>query len=420
MKSKITLISFVIAGLIALVFGSRIFETVEKGTYQIKQAAVSGEMSAHMTPGMYMQAFGDIQVWPKSETFYFISDANEGGVDNTSIRVRFVDGSETAISGTMRYSLPTSPEQAISLITKHAYMSPEDLEAKLILPIVRKALINTANLMTARESYAEKKTDFFTMARDQVENGMYLTEEYEKEVIDPTDPTGVKKIKVNAKRPRIDPKTGDIVREANHPLSGTGIRIVNFEVKRFDYPDRVQKQIAQQQENLMAIATAKSLAKKAEQDAITIEQEGLANVTRAKYIEEEVKVKAVVVAQRDKEVAETHAHKELEVAKLERLAARETKQKLILLGQGEATRKRLVMSADGALQQKLDTWLKAQEYYATAMRDYKGAWVPNVVMGINENNSQNGASALIDMLTVKTARDLSLDMSINAGIKQVK
>lgn len=411
MKTKLTLFAFLISALIAGIFGGKIVETVGKGTYQIKQAAVSGDMSAHMRPGMYMQNFGDIQVWPKSETFYFTKDQHEGGVGDSSIRVRFVDGSETGISGTMRYSLPTSPEQAISLITNHAYMSPEDLEAKLILPIVRKALINTANLMTARESYAEKKTDYFLWARDQVENGMYLTEDYKKEVVDPTDPTGVKKIKVTAKRAKVD-KDGNFLREANHPLNGTGIRIVNFEVKNFDYPDRVRKQIAQQQQNLMAIATAKSLAKKAEQDAITVEQEGLADVMRAKYVEEQEKIKAVVVAERDKEVAELHAQKELEVAKLQKLSAEQEKQRQILLGQGESTRKKLVMNADGALQQKLDTWLEAQKAYAVAMKEYKGAWVPSVVMGGTKKQSQNGATSLIDMLSVKTAQDLALDMSI--------
>jgi len=332
-----------------------------------------------------------------------------------------VDGSETGISGTMRYSLPTSEVQAIGIISEHAYMSPQDLEARLILPVVRKALINTANLMTARESYAEKKTDFFLWARDQIENGMYLTEDYEKLVVDPTDPTGQKKIKVTAKRAKRDKKTGAYLREANHPLNGTGIRIVNFEVKKFDYPDRVRKQIAQQQQNLMAIATAKSLAKKAEQDAITVEQEGLANVMKAKYIEEEKKIQAVVVAQKDKEVAELHAQKELEVAKLQKLAAKETKQQLILLGQGESERKRLVFSADGALKQKLDTWLEAQKVYATAMKEYKGEWVPRVVMGgdgVKSGNGTNAATQLMEMFSVKTANDLALSMNMKASNKK--
>jgi len=416
MKLKITVFAVFISAIIAGVFGTRIVETVGKGTYQIKQAAVSGEMTAHMQPGMYGQWFGDIQVWPKSETFYFTKDNVEGGSSDTSVQVRFADGSETGISGTMRYALPTSPEQAIGLITHHAYMSPEDLEAKLILPIVRKALINTANLMTARESYAEKKTDFFTMARDQVEYGMYLTEEYEKEVVDPTDPSGLTKIKIFAKRPRVDKKTGIILREANHPLNNTGIRIVNFEVKQFDYPDRVRKQIAQQQENLMAIATAKSLAKKAEQDAITVEQEGLANVMKAKYLEEEVKVKAVVVAERDKEVAELHAHKELEVAKLARQAAKETKQQLILLGQGESERKKLVMSADGALAQKLEAWVNVNANYATALEKNAQKLVPNIVMGQSgKSGNVSPVTDFMDLIKIKTANDLHLDMTMGSN-----
>lgn len=40
-----------------------------------------------------------------------------------------------------------------------------------------------------------------------------------------------------------------------------------------------------------------------------------------------------------------------------------------------------------------------------------GNWVPSTVIG-QSGGQHSGAQALIDMLTVKTAKDLSLDMSI--------
>ena len=47
--------------IVALLFSRSIFETVEKGTYQVKQAAISGTMSAKMSPGLWLQLFGDIE-----------------------------------------------------------------------------------------------------------------------------------------------------------------------------------------------------------------------------------------------------------------------------------------------------------------------------------------------------------------------
>lgn len=49
-------------------------------------------------------------------------------------------------------------------------------------------------------------------------------------------------------------------------------------------------------------------------------------------------------------------------------------------------------------------------YIFGGVANYKGAWVPSVVMGGQQAGS-NGAQALVDMLTAKTARDLSLDMT---------
>jgi len=50
------------------------------------------------------------------------------------------------------------------------------------------------------------------------------------------------------------------------------------------------------------------------------------------------------------------------------------------------------------------------------MKDYKGQWVPNVVMtGGQQGQNINAAQSLLDLFMVKTARDLSLDMTIPSG-----
>lgn len=420
-KKSISFIVFAIMALItALTLGNQIIETNEKGYYQIKQAAVSGKMTARMKPGMYFQMFGDITQWPKSATMFFTSDEEEGRGSNP-ISVRFVDGSSTDISGTMRVILPTSDKQAISLTVDKSYQNYEDLEARLLLPVVRKALINSANMMTARESYAERRNDFFILTRDQIDNGPYITETIEKEVIDPNDSSGKSTIRVKIKQAKID-ADGNKLREPN-PLEGTGITILQFEVKNFDYPDVVDKQIAEQQVNLMAIATAKAKALSAVQQAITKEQEGKANVMKAKYEEEVKKIRAVVGAERDKEVAELAAIKELEVAKLAKATAIEIKEQQILLGQGESKRKQLVMQADGALEKKLSAWVAVNAKYAEEFGKQK--WVPEINMSGAGSSSGltkpgNEAINLINILTAKTLQDLGLDMKIKSNTTPIK
>jgi len=411
-KKQVSLTVLGVTIIAAVILGGKIFETVEKGTYQIKQAAVTGKMSAKMTPGLWFQCFGDIQAWPKADTFYFTADEEEGEGKDQSIEVRFNDGSLSRISGTVRITMPISDEQALALITEKGYKSFVDLEHKLILPHVRNSLRLAANLMSARESYAEKRPDYISWTWDQIQNGVYKTKEEERKVTDLLSGEKVTKLFKAIKKD----EDGVPLREAN-PLSGLGITISNFEVKKFIYSGKVQEQIATQQEALMAVETAIAKAKEAEQNKLTIIEVGKANVEKARYEKEQTKVRAIVEAQKAKEVAELHAQKALEVAKLDKKAAGFTKQKNILLGEGEAKRKSLVMAADGALKQKLDTYERVMGRFAQEFSKQK--WVPEVVMGDSgQNGNGNSAANLIDILTAKTVKDLGLDMKVRAGKQQ--
>lgn len=361
LKSMIGLGFVAVLVLIGAMSLPMIVDTVEKGTYQVKQAAVTGTMDAKMTPGLWLQAWGDIDVWPKADTFFFTHDNDtEGDVDiDTSMEVRFNDGSMCKISGTARVIMPTTKTEAIALTTVRGHKTYQDVQEKLIKPTVRNVLRSTANLMSARESYSEKRPDFVTWSRDQITNGVYVTEETTKEVEDLV--TGekiwkrVKKIKLG--------DDGLPMYQAN-PMSDTGIELKNFEIKSFVYEKKVQLQIASQQEARMAVETAKAKAEKAEQDRLTIEAEGKAKVATARYEKEQEKIRAVVQAQQEKEVQELNAARDKQVkiiegerikefAKLEKEAAKETKQKNILEGQGLAEKRKLVLAADGALKQKL-------------------------------------------------------------------
>jgi len=423
---KIATLSFIgLILIIGLISFPQLIDTVEKGTYQVKQAAITGNMTAKMTPGLWMQNFGDIDVWPKAETYFFTHDNDtEGDIDaDTSIEVRFNDGSVCRISGTLRIIMPTTESEAIALVTDRGHKTYRDVQEKLIKPTLRNVLRSTANLMSARESYSEKRLDFTNWARDQIEHGVYKTKEETQQVEDlVTGEKTWKKVKVILTH-------GDVPLHEENPLEGTGIILKNFEIKSFQYEKKVQVQIAKQQEARMAVETAKAEAEKAKQGELKAIAEGKMNVAKAKYEKEQDKIRAVVDAQKDKEVQELNAARDKnvaviageqrkEVATLDRDAAKLKKEELILLGQGEAERKKLVLAADGALEQKLEAYKQVNGFYANAIQNYKGNWVPTTVMGSNGKGSVNGANNLIDLLTAKTARDLSLSMEIESGAQK--
>jgi hypothetical protein len=199
-------------------------------------------------------------------------------------------------------------------------------------------------------------------------------------------------------------------------LTDYGIIVNGFQITDWDFEPKTLQQIATKREATMAIITAIANAERAKQDAITSEEQGKANVMTAKYQKEVLKEQAIVDAQREKEVAVISAEQGVEVARQQKLeaeqrkfAAAEYKQEQIFRGEGDGSYKRLVMEADGALAQKLETYERVMGRFASAIEKQK--WVPEVQMSVSASGGSS-AMTLIDMMGVKAAKDLALDLQI--------
>jgi hypothetical protein len=302
-------------------------------------------------------------------------------------------------------------------------MDQKSVEQRLILQVLRNGLVAAANQMTAKESYAEKRLNFISDARDQILHGVWKTKDVISKELDPVTKL---EVTVISKVPITDEK-GIVVREPN-PLEGTGISLSQFTIKSFNYEERVTEQIKVQQVALMAVQTAKANLLKAEQDRLTVEAEGKAKVMTAQYEEEQKKIRATVEADKEKEVAIIAATKQVEVAEktkqqaiisatqekevaaLQLDAAKLVKEQKIALGQGEAEAKKLVFEADGALQVKAATLVEINKAWAEAFRSRN---VPNIVMGGREGaGSDNDAATFMQILQTKALKDLSADMTL--------
>ena len=95
-------------------------------------------------------------------------------------------------------------------------------------------------------------------------------------------------------------------------------------------------------------------------------------------------------------------------AEQKKLAAVEYKQEQTLRGEGDAAYKRLVMQADGALAQKLATYEAVMGKFATEFGKQK--WVPEIAMGSASGTQVGQAAQFIELLTVKAAKDLQLNL----------
>jgi hypothetical protein len=375
-----------IIGIFLLITIFNLYEVNGANTIMVVQSPVKGTFHWYTDAGVKWQGFGKVTKYPKREIYEFKTP------------VRFNDGGHGTMNGSVSYELPLDDKNLSNIHMK--FGSINALESQLISTIVNKAIYMTGPLMSSKESYAEKRNSLIQYVEDQIQNGVYKTVSKEIKTTDPM--TGAEK---NITVVEICMKNGIFDRQEIAAMNEFAIKTFNFAINSLPYDDAVENQIKDQQKLAMDVQTSIASAKKAEQDAITVAKKGEAEAAKAKWDQEVIKAKEVTLAQQ-----------KLEVAKLEAQAAEQTKRQQILLGEGEAGRKKLVMNANGALDVKVEAYEKIMMKFAETMGNYKGNWVPSVVMG-ESAKGVSGASDLIEMLKVKTAMDLGLDMSI-AGKNQ--
>ena len=388
----------IIGCLIVVWMGANLFEHMNADEVMVIQSPVSGTLTWYHDAGIKWQGFGRATHYKRRSQFWFSNRNDQGPKVDQSIQVRFNDGGHATISGSIAYEMPLDDNHLT--LTHTRYGSPEAVEQQLVRTVVEKSIYMTGPLMSSKESYAERRNDLLQYIEDQVQNGVYRTETQQEKQPDPM--TGVMKTINVVKLVMVN---GQVARTDESPLRMFGIKTFNPSINEVKYDPTVEAQITSQQKAIMDVQTAVAEAKKAEQAAITAEKNGQAEAAKAKWEQEVIKAKEVTAAQQ-----------RLQVAQLDAQAAEQQKRRDILEGEGEATKRQLIMNADGALDKKLAAYVEVQKSYAGAIASYQGNWVPTVVTGGGQGNS-NGALTLLDMIGAKAAMDLGVDLKAGGAAR---
>ena len=145
----------------------------------------------------------------------------------------------------------------------------------------------------------------------------------------------------------------------------------------------------------MKTELAKQSAIRAKQDAITAEEQGKANVAKAKYEEEVKKERAVVAAQQKFEVAALNAKEAAEKKKAVILAAEAKKHELLI--------------ADG-LSDLAKYTIDADVRAAIGVAEHLAKWVgPQIVM-TGGASGKGGSSGVSEALTIQMMQQIARDM----------
>jgi hypothetical protein len=385
-RNALLIILVAIVSVLTLIFSGKLAENVDADEILVVQSPIKGQLVWYTSAGVKWQGFGKTTTYQKRDIYEFEAP------------VQFNDGGKGVIHGSIQYDMPLDIENLTELHTR--FGSAEAIQKQVIEVVTNKVIYMTGPVMSSRESYAEKRNYLINYVQDQIDNGVYQTRQGQQETVDQL--TGQTKVVTIAEI--VHGPDGRPLRQEQSVVREFGIRAFNFAIKVMDYDDAVEQQIKDQQKIAMDVQTSIADALKAQQRAITVEQQGKADAAAAKWEQEVIKAKQV-----------TEAEARLRVAEFDRQAAAETKQKEILLGEGEARRRELVMSADGALEKKLAAWIEAQRLWADAIKGYQGNWVSTVQMDGSSDQPGGAATDLVNLLTAKTARELGLDISAKSA-----
>ncbi|OQY40417.1 MAG: hypothetical protein B6229_01820 [Spirochaetaceae bacterium 4572_7] len=326
---KIGVVVFVIiivAGFFLL--SSSIVATNKAGYYQVKQAAVSGKMSVRTDPGMFPKMFGNITTYQISDMYYFSKYNEEGGsgLEAAPIKVRFNDGGTAEISGSIKYRLSLIEDTQLKLHSD--FKSYDAVKQDLVRQVVTESLMQTATLMKAEESYSSRRSEFTSLAEEQVKQGIFETE---SEEIKTTDADGNEFISRYVKLKELD---GKIVVRKISPFVRYKIEVLQFVIKDLDFDQTIDALIAEKKEAEQQRVVSKANAERAKQDAITAEMQGKAKEAVAKATENVEKIKEV-----------TRAQKLFEVAEFDLKRAEKEAEAVLVLARAEAEKNRLLVSA---------------------------------------------------------------------------
>ena len=378
-KGTIGAIIDVVIVSLTLMCAGRIAEDVHNEEIVINQYPFTGEMAYWTTPGLKGQWFGKATYYYKTQQFWFGSSDDDNKQQGTPIPVIFNDASDGQIYGSLRVKLPTDVEHLSRIQTD--YNGMDRLMNDLVSQTVTKVIYASGPLMSAFESYAEKKNDLIDYITDQLNNGVYKTAIKTEETIDPV--TGEKKTVRLATLIPDENAPGGYKRSEASPFAYYGLSIGQVAVSKIDYSEKVKMQIAQQQEANMLIQTSKAKSAAALQEAVRAEQEGKAIAAKAKW--EQEKIKAIEV---------TKAEQEREVSRLAAEKAEFDKKRIIAEGQAEAEANRLKVAAGLTPQEKAEWEYKTAVGIAEALSKSNVRWVPEIMINGKDGGSSNAMDAV--------------------------
>jgi hypothetical protein len=376
------------------------------GYRTVIESRIGGGIDIKFNNGFYFTLFGKTTEYPDIMTISFTKDETSSTVDIEPIGIRFNDATSATATGVVKFMLPKSDSLMIKM--HKDYRNVDNLAITGFKPFVMECLKNSSQLMSSEMHYLGGRSTMSQYFQDQLEDGVYILQTEEKVVRDSVEKENKRvyltKISKN--------KNGGIDRKKTM-LTQYGIGITDAVISDVDYEERVDTLLGLKIDATSKTSISKQELMKAQQEALTEEAKGKKLLVETEYKELQNQKTQVIQAETEVKLAEQKVRL-AEQDKLKQKAefeasifeAKKTKE----LADGEAYAKKAVMVADGALTQRLAAVVEINKNYAEALG--KQPIVPSIMIGGGSNGGAVPSSTtLVDMLMIKTAKDLAVDLN---------
>lgn len=243
-------------------------------TWQVIQS-VEGDVSIRDEAGFYYKGFAHVTTYPRVFEISWGPDI-----------VTFNDGGTAKMEGTMRIRTPNTQEERIFMHKEFAAdssmrNSENSVEAHLV-----NVLKVTGPVMSGSEHQSARNGEFYKLAYEQLENGLYQSERVQVELADQLDQNG-KPLKVFATKVVVGTDGQPLVQE-HSPLIQYGFGIAQFSITETEYDPKTVELFAAKKESLLNAERSKAAREEQIQERLMIVERGL-------------KEKAEITAQANKE-----------------------------------------------------------------------------------------------------------------------
>jgi len=394
---------------------------------------IFGNESAVCETGWYFSGWGNSTAWPHFITVAHTADQEaDGSAIYAPYSVRLADNWNGTITQTTRFGIPQDNAQFLKLARD--FRSPERMISTVLKPAVTSSLDSVSNMYTMEEYWAEGKRDEYksefadavTRGRAEVkqvslnESGGVIRGRnapssdpnvQDTSVIEDTEVRSVFMEKVKD-------SSGNVKRIA-HDYLEYGIIASSVILENLDPDDKFEDRIQARKDAASRRIIAQEERREQEEQRLLAIQKGETDVAVRQAAAKTEQIQKTTEAETTKQLALIAAEQRRAEAEIARataeLALEKAKidaQSVTVAADAEAYAKEAILTADGALAQKLAAWTEAQRVWADAAARIN---VPATVIG-GEGGTAGNALGTVDtfmqMMMIKTAKDLQVDPTV--------